>query len=82
MTTLLVDVRTIAHNAIAQTWRPIAPNDATPETAPEEWARLISAAGNIRRHLDDLEELAYTALIELGYELEITPTGATLSPST
>jgi hypothetical protein len=80
--TLLVDVRTLAHNAIAQTWRPIPPTDATPETEPAEWARLLAVTGNIRRHLDDLEELAHAALEELGYELELVSTGATLQPST
>lgn len=82
---LLVDLRTLAQNAIGLTWRPIGgfAGDARPETTPEEWARLLAVTGNIRRHLDDLEELAHAGLAELGYELEPDPpAGATLTPST
>ena len=82
---LLVDIRPPAQNAIGLTWRPtgaFGDNPARPETTPEDWARLLSVTGNIRRHLDDLEELAHAGLAELGYELEPHPAGATLSPST
>lgn len=83
--TLLVDLRTLAQNAIGLTWRPIGgfgDNPARPETTPEDWARLLSTTGNIRRHLDDLEALAHAGLAELGYELEPTELGADLTPST
>lgn len=82
---LLVDIRTLAQNAIGLTWRPIGgfgDNPRRPETTPEDWARLLAVTGNIRRHLDDLEALAHAGLAELGYELEPHPLGATLSPST
>ena len=79
--TLLVDVRTLAHNAIAQTWRPIPRPTPRPRRSPPR-ARLLAVTGNIRRHLDDLEGAAHAALEGNRIRARAVSTGATLQPST
>mgnify|MGYP000626703494 FL=1 len=76
--TLLCDVRTLTHNAITQTWRPIPPNDSTPETTAADWNRLLGMIDRSEEFLEQLRYLANRALSELEPAIDI----ADIEPST
>lgn len=73
MVTLLVDVRTLAHNALTGTWRPAGgfPTDDRPETTPADWYRLLGAIDRIDDHLENLRTIAHRALSELEPAVDI-----------